>query len=84
MAHSVGIPMPKAEGDSVRIEKIDNGFLSHHMTQGNGGQVRIKFHPQAVTDKGSKSPTMKGKAQVHSLKGAPNAKEPKGLKKGND
>jgi len=84
MAHTVGIPMPKAEGDSVRIEKIDNGFLSHHMTQGNGGQVRIKFHPQAVTDKGSKEPTFKGKASSSPLKGSPGQKEPKGIKKGND
>ena len=83
---SPAIPMPKVEGDTVRIEKIDNGFLSHHMTSGNGGEVRIKttFHPQAVTDKGSKAPSFKGKAQVNPLKGNPNPKEPKGVKKGND
>ena len=81
------IPMPLKEGDNVRIEKIDNGFLSHHMIAGNGGEVRIKttFHPQAVTDAGSKSPDYKGgKAQVKPLRGQPNPKEPKGLKKGND
>ena len=86
MVKSVAIPMPKVEGDTVRIEKIDNGFLSHHMTAGNGGEVRIKttFHPQAVTDKGSAAPKFKGKAQVNPLKGSPNPKEPTGKKKEND
>jgi hypothetical protein len=82
MVKSVAIPMPKVEGDTVRIEKIDNGFLSHHMTAGNGGEVRIKttFHPQAVTDKGSKSPTFKGKASSSPLKGSPVQKEIKASK----
>ena len=77
------IPMPKAEGDTVRIEKIDNGFLSHHMTQGNGGEVkiRVRYHPQAVADKGSKEPTFKGKASSSPLKGSPGQKEIKASKK---
>lgn len=42
------IPMPTSERQSLRIEKIDNGYLAHHSgTDAKGNyQEKTVFHPQ--------------------------------------
>jgi len=39
------MPMPESERQSLRIEKIDNGYLAHHSTEGpKGYQTKTVFH----------------------------------------
>ena len=53
--------MPSSERQSVRIEKISNGFLSHHSTEGkNGYQTKTVFHPAKPVLNVSVAPAKKG------------------------
>lgn len=41
------MPMPSTQSQSVRIEKIQNGYLAHHSQDTpKGYQVKTVFHPQ--------------------------------------
>lgn len=54
------IPMPMSERESVRLEKISNGFLAHHSSEGpKGYQTKTVFHPEKP--KISIAPVKKGK-----------------------
>ena len=57
------MPMPTSERQSVRIEKIENGYLAHHSTDDpkKGYITRTVYHqdkPQLVVD--VKAPAKKG------------------------
>lgn len=46
MAKSKAIPMPASPNQSVRIEKIQNGYLAHHSSDTpKGYQHKTVFHP---------------------------------------
>jgi len=39
--------IPTKPGDSVRLEKIENGFLANHATDGpDGYHTKTVYHPQ--------------------------------------
>ena len=59
------IAMPSSERQSLRIEKIDNGYLAHHSTDGpKGYETKTVYHPQkpvlTVTARPAAVPAKKG------------------------
>lgn len=53
--------MPKSENQSVRIEKIANGYLAHHSSDSpKGYQTKTVFHPEKpVVQVSAKAPAPK-------------------------
>lgn len=61
-APKASIPMPTSEHQSVRIEKIANGYLSHHSTDGpKGYQTKTMFHASKPQIQLQAQPKKKGK-----------------------
>jgi hypothetical protein len=59
------MPMPESERQSLRIEKIENGYLAHHTNDGpKGYQTKTVFHAQkpilTVTATPAAAPAKKG------------------------
>ena len=67
-AQSTGgiMPMPASPRESLRIEKIDNGYLAHHSGSDGKGNYHEKtvYHPTApkiiLTATPGKAPAKKG------------------------
>ena len=61
---AVALPMPTSERQSVRIEKIENGYLAHHSTDDpkKGYQTKTVFHPEKpqLTVEVAPAPAKKG------------------------
>lgn len=50
--------IPKINSESVRVEKIANGFLAHHTKEGPSGfNTKTVFHPQKPALIVPKAPT---------------------------
>lgn len=61
----LAIAMPTSERQSLRIEKIDNGYLAHHSSEGpKGYQTKTVYHAQKpvlnVTAIPANAPAKKG------------------------
>ena len=60
------MPMPSSPRESLRIEKIDNGYLAHHSGSDGKGKYHEKtvYHPTApkitLTATPDKAPAKKG------------------------